>query len=263
MRPHATNTPIVTIGAAGFSPARFLAYDHDRARRVARIPARDLKDVMSRRERTAYALIGALAGLVVAGAARAQVYEVQPDGSVITFGGPTQFTYKGARPITPDVILPAARASRSGRRQGSSARAWTAPPPEVAQVIHDAAQRHQVDESLVRAVAWQESGYNPAAVSRKGARGVMQLMPATARALGVDAADPAGNIDGGADYLSRLLRVFNGDKTLALAAYNAGPEAVARYGGVPPYAETRGYVRSVMGRMQQVAQVPAGPPPLP
>ena len=98
-------------------------------------------------------------------------------------------------------------------------------------------------------MAWRESGFNPDAVSPKGARGVMQLMPATARALGVDPSDPAANIDGGADYLSRLLRRFDGDLSKALAAYNAGPETVDRYGGVPPYAETAAYVGAILRRL--------------
>jgi soluble lytic murein transglycosylase-like protein len=203
----------------------------------------------------------AIAGALIAGSAGAQVYEIQPDGSVITFGGPTRFTFTGAQPLPaeeppPGGALPGSEGHAAHHRRAAGramARAWTAPPPGVAQVIHEAAARHQVDERLVTAVAAQESGFNPAAVSPKGARGVMQLMPGTARALGVDAADPARNIDGGADYLSRMLRLFNGDKTLALAAYNAGPEAVARYGGVPPYAETSGYVRSVLGRMNAAA----------
>jgi soluble lytic murein transglycosylase-like protein len=87
----------------------------------------------------------------------------------------------------------------------------------------------------------------------------MQLMPATARALGVDPADPAANVDGGADYLARMLRRFDGDVTKALAAYNAGPEAVDRYRGVPPYAETRAYVRAVLERVNRLGGIAAAP----
>jgi soluble lytic murein transglycosylase-like protein len=82
--------------------------------------------------------------------------------------------------------------------------------------------------------------------------GVMQLMPATARQLGVDARDVTSNIEGGAIYLSQMLRRFEGDVPRALAAYNAGPEAVQRYGGVPPYAETQAYVRAILGRLGAV-----------
>jgi soluble lytic murein transglycosylase-like protein len=88
----------------------------------------------------------------------------------------------------------------------------------------------------------------------------MQLMPGTARALGVDASDPDSNIDGGADYLSQMMHRFGGDEAKALAAYNAGPGAVERYGGVPPYAETRAYVTSILGHLsspdREVAEIP-------
>lgn len=124
-----------------------------------------------------------------------------------------------------------------------------APPQATADAIHAAAERHQVDERLVTAVAWRESGFNPHAVSSKGARGTMQLMPGTARRLGVDLDDPNGNIDGGVQYLSSMMHRFGGDQAKALAAYNAGPGAVERYGGVPPYAETKAYVDSILGRL--------------
>jgi hypothetical protein len=109
-----------------------------------------------------------------------------------------------------------------------------------------AAKANRVDEAWLRAVAHAESGLRADAVSPKGAQGVMQLMPATARALRVrDPFSPAQSIDGGARYLAQLLQQFQGDRRLAAAAYNAGPGAVARYGGVPPYAETRAYVEKV------------------
>ena len=113
-------------------------------------------------------------------------------------------------------------------------------------LARDAARRHGIPEDLFARLVQQESGWNPAAVSQKGARGLAQLMPATAAGLGVDPADPSQNLDGGARYLRRQFERF-GDWRLALAAYNAGPEAVARHGGVPPYAETMGYVVAIMG----------------
>lgn len=112
--------------------------------------------------------------------------------------------------------------------------------------IEQIAQRYELDPLLVRAVIAVESNYNPAAVSPKGARGLMQLMPQTARRLGVrNSFDPLENLEGGVRYLKYLLTLFNGDKRLALAAYNAGEGAVLLYGGVPPYRETAEYVYRV------------------
>ncbi len=112
--------------------------------------------------------------------------------------------------------------------------------------IRTASARYGVDPSLVRAIIHAESAFNPNAVSAKGAQGLMQLMPDTASDLGVNNAFDAGqNIRGGAQYLARLLRTFHGDDRLAAAAYNAGPDAVKKYGGVPPYPETRVYVQRV------------------
>ncbi|MGB9791097.1 MAG: lytic transglycosylase domain-containing protein [Thermacetogeniaceae bacterium] len=109
-----------------------------------------------------------------------------------------------------------------------------------------------IDPALLKAVARAESGLNPRAVSPAGALGIMQLMPATARALGVkDPFDPLQSIFGGARYLRYLLDRFGGDVRLALAAYNAGPGAVQRWGGVPPYRETREYVERVLGYLKQ------------
>lgn len=117
--------------------------------------------------------------------------------------------------------------------------------------VEQTAKTHGLDPNLVDLVIRMESGYNPRALSRKGAQGVMQLMPGTARMYGVlDAFDPFENIRAGVRYLRDLMVRFDQNLMLALAAYNAGPEAVARHGGVPPYAETRNYVSSILGAYQ-------------
>lgn len=121
----------------------------------------------------------------------------------------------------------------------------------LASVIREAAQRTGLPEALIDAVIRTESGYRPRAVSRAGARGLMQLMPATARSLGVhDPFDPRQNVLGGSRYLRRMYDRF-GSVRLALAAYNAGPGAVLRHRGVPPYDETRRYVSTVLRRYQR------------
>lgn len=109
-----------------------------------------------------------------------------------------------------------------------------------------AARRHGVPEELFLRLIAQESGWNPKARSVKGAIGLAQLMPATAALLDVDPHDPLENLEGGARYLAQQYRAFRSWR-LALAAYNAGPEAVAKYGGVPPYRETQGYVKAILG----------------
>ena len=118
-----------------------------------------------------------------------------------------------------------------------------------ADLFSRAASRYGVDPSVLAAMASQESGFNSQAVSPAGAQGLMQFMPATAQGLGVNALDPNSAIDGAARYLSSLTKQF-GSTDLALAAYNAGPGTVSRYGGIPPYTETQNYVRNVMSKAE-------------
>lgn len=117
---------------------------------------------------------------------------------------------------------------------------------EYLDVAKDAARRHGIPEDLFLRLVQRESGWNPGAVSVKGATGLAQLMPGTAKKLGVDIDDPQENLDGGARYLKMMYDKF-GSWKLALAAYNAGPGAVEEHGGVPPYAETEAYVKAILG----------------
>jgi soluble lytic murein transglycosylase-like protein len=124
-----------------------------------------------------------------------------------------------------------------------------------AALIETVALRHGIDPALVHAVIEAESNYRPTAKSHVGARGLMQVMPATGRDLGVKSAgmlmDPQQNLEAGVKYLKFLLERFNGDLPTAIAAYNAGPGAVSRYDGIPPYPETQNYVRKVLSNFQQ------------
>jgi soluble lytic murein transglycosylase-like protein len=134
----------------------------------------------------------------------------------------------------------------------SSAQLNTALPVYLANAIGDAAKQHGIDPRLLAAVARRESRFNASAVSPVGACGIMQLMPATARFLGVkDVFNARESVFGGAKYLRTLLDTFHGDLDLTLAAYNAGPGAVQKYNGVPPFRETRAYVSSIRAAYQR------------
>lgn len=130
-----------------------------------------------------------------------------------------------------------------------------------ADVVALAARIHDVPQALLHALIKAESGYNPRARSAAGAVGLMQLMPDTAREMGVeDRLDPEDNIQGGARYLKRMLKLFDNDITLAVAAYNAGPDAVLRRGAVPPFAETRRYVPAVLREYRKLQGLAADSP---
>jgi len=127
-------------------------------------------------------------------------------------------------------------------------------PPAIKAMIQDAANSAGIDMVLFEALVGQESNYNPSVTSPKGALGLSQLMPGTAQALGVDPRDPLQNLQGGARYFAQMLRQFQGDTEKALAAYNAGPGAVTRYNGIPPFRETQDYVRKVLARYNSLRQ---------
>jgi len=176
-----------------------------------------------------FALAGAGLLLGFAASAQAQVIEIGPAG-VSTMSGPAVVTSDGVTPIV------------ATRPQSKSAARQIAAAP----IIDKAGAEVELSPRLLEAIAYVESRFNQHAVSPAGAIGVMQLMPATAAELGVDPHNPEGNIRGGADYLRKMVTMFGNNVELAVAAYNAGPSAVIRHGGVPPYKETRAYVAAVM-----------------
>ncbi len=139
----------------------------------------------------------------------------------------------------------------SSKSTGSSSSSSSSSGGDFKQIIEAASQKYGVDSKLVEAVVKAESNFNPDAVSSAGAEGLMQLMPATASSLGVsDSLDPEQNVDGGVKLLRELLNRYDGDVSLTLAAYNAGPKAVSKYGGIPPYQETQTYVKRVLENYQ-------------
>jgi soluble lytic murein transglycosylase-like protein len=162
------------------------------------------------------------------------------------------------------VEVPAANVVAIEREEVFSRVPPEPPPGPFSREIHAAAKKHGLDEALISSVIAAESNYNPRAVSRKRALGLMQLLPTTAARFSVsNAFDPAQNVDAGTQYLRQLLDLYHGDLTLALAAYNAGPERVEQYGGVPPYNETRAYLQRVARKLAERKKADAAKPPLP
>lgn len=173
---------------------------------------------------------------------QADIYRYEDEEGVVHFtDAPTDKRFKVfMRDLKKDKLL-----------RTKFALANSASPAEYDAIISESAKKYGVSPSLVKAVIQAESGYNPNAVSKKGASGLMQLMPSTAKSLKVaNSFNPKDNVDGGVKYLRFLLDTFKGDVQLALAAYNAGLNKVAKYGGIPPYSETRNYVSRVISFMQ-------------
>ena len=240
---------------------------------------------------------GALCGLVAAvpDALSAEIFRYRDSDGVVHFSNaPTDGRFSrvapGERPAGSGVAEPGeAQPSRTPERRaeaatsddpadsgGTAATASTPPaagqksvvvqptakpPRTIVRMIEATAVRYRIEKALLSAIVRAESGYDPRAVSRSGAAGLMQLMPETAASLGVrDVFHPQQNLDGGALYFRRLLHRFDGDPVLALAAFNAGPTAVEKYGGIPPFPETRSYVRRVSAYRQEYLRSREGLP---
>lgn len=197
-------------------------------------------------------LILALAASGVATAGRADVFEVGGQGTVRVrqAAGEVQWIEPAAATLDPRAD---AGDDRNGPAIPDAALTSLAPPSSIPDAwrasLLAVADRYSLSPDLLAALVRQESGWHPTALSPKGAQGLAQLMPATARALAVDARDPVANLAGGARYLRQLLDRFDGNVEQALAAYNAGPARVLRAGGVPRIAETQAYVSNILLRL--------------
>lgn len=178
-------------------------------------------------------------------AARADVLAIGDDGSVTVHSGPAIYMSADMKPQALPVET----------RRPMRARAVAS--PNVRAAIAQSAARHALSPQLVSAIAWRESAFRADAVSPKGAMGVMQLMPLTAQYYCAAPCAASDNVEAGTAYLEALMQHYHGDIVKALAAYDAGPKAVDRFGGVPPYRETQDYVNAILARMS--AQALAGP----
>jgi len=215
----------------------------------------------------------ALVGLIAGGGARADVMQIGASGAEWVTGGPAGFvaesgvagdvsadTQSGvgfvgaaAPPVADPVAADLAEAPVA--LQSITQVLGAAGPARWRERVAALAAKYDISPALLEAVVWQESRWNELAMSRVGARGLAQLMPGTAAQMGVNAADPLANLEGGARYLRLQLDAFHGDVEKALAAYNAGPARVAAAGGIPNIRETRAYVASIMARLtNQVRQ---------
>ncbi len=169
--------------------------------------------------------------------------EVGADGYSWIAGGP------GAGAVLPDSPRNASDPDGGPAAASLTRISASAGPPQWQPRVAELAAKYDISPALLAAVVWQESRWNAGAVSPMGARGLAQLMPDTARQMGIDPHDPSANLEGGARYLRLQLDAFGGDLEKALAAYNAGPARVARAGGVPAIPETQRYVASILARL--------------
>lgn len=190
--------------------------------------------------------ISCVAAMCQSGLAHSQVMAIGSDGNLAVYSGPAVFTDHGVTPIAP-IQTPNTPTPAPNRGPADPS-------------LQRAAVAADLSPDLLAAVAWRESNFRSDRTSKSGAVGEMQLMPATARWIGVDPWDRDQNLLGGASYLRALLKRYNGDLARSLAAYNAGPGAVDRYNGLPPYKETRAYVGAILDHLSNVAQARAPRP---
>lgn len=206
-----------------------------------------LSTIHSRRCASAVAIC--VAALVAAAPARADVIELSPDGDILVRDGAGAATFD----VLDVQALPASQVRVDMPSSASVATSRARVPAEYAQMVEVAAAAANISPTLLAALVWQESRWNHHAVSPKGAIGLAQLMPGTARDLGVDPRNPMANLIGGARYLRQMLNRFGGNVENALAAYNAGPKRVQDARGIPAIRETRAYVRSIVQRASAMA----------
>ena len=185
-------------------------------------------------------------------AASATVLEIEPDGAVVRYDHPAQYLVgtSGPHPLAEAQPTPVPQHAAGPQARSPQNRA------AIGSALRAASRYNAIHQDLLDAVAWRESAFRSDAISPKGAVGVMQLMPSTARSLGVNPRDGVANVQGGARYLRTLLARYDGDIVKMLAAYNAGPAAVDHYGGVPPFAETRAFINAILERLANRAVDP-------
>ena len=202
-----------------------------------------------RRTRCSFAATVLLATVSAVTAARADVIEIDDAGAVHRRAGAQEVRWVDPAAVGAEEGGDAPEAGATSPDAALTTVGTVEVPAAYAATMEDLAQRYDLSPRLIAAVVWQESRWRADAVSNKGAMGLAQLMPATARALGVNAADPRSNLEGGARFLRQMLDAFDGDVERALAAYNAGPGRVLKAGGVPAIPETRAYVASIVNHL--------------